>query len=252
MKLLLIFILCSAFIAFKPSEVGKSIIRRPEKVTAAAAVQTASNTGNTTISVTVSSTAANSLLVVSIWGPNSETISSVTDNQSSSYTILGPVTTGGAADKRVWQAYAICAAGVTSVTVTKSSSGVGGVIVDEYSGIDTGDPYDTHATNSGESTSLSVSLSPAAAGKLIVASMGAYLPGTSAWTAGTNYTLYGLVTFVASYDIIRSQYRLSGTTSETAPASFTFSVDDQWAEIATSFNLPSAANTGGFFNFFKP
>lgn len=214
---------------------------------AAAAVQTANNgSGGTTVVVTVSSTAANSLLVVSIWGGYA--VTSVTDNQSSSYTIIGPVSTGGGGSMLLSQAYAICAAGVTSVTITQGTASNKGACVDEYSGIDTGDPYDVHATNSGTGTSLSVSLTPAAAGKLIVASLGGYAATTSAWTAGSGYTLYGTNTLSGLYELLRSQYRLSGTTSETAPATVSYAFEEGWAEIATSFNVAAIGKSFGVIN----
>jgi len=254
MKLLLIFILCSAFIAFKPSEVAESIVRRPVKVTAAAAVQTANNTSDgsgNTVSVTISSTASNSLLVVSFWMLAANTVSTVADNQSSSYTIIGPVSSGGDATLKIYQAYAMCGSGVTSVTITGSAGTyIIGACVDEYSGIDAGDPYDVHATANGTGTSASVSLTPAASGKLIVASLGGY--AVSSWAAGSGYTIYGNTDY-STLHILRSQYKLSSSASETAPATATYLFDNEWAEIATSFNLTAApTNTGGFFNFFKP
>jgi len=247
MKLLLIFILCSAFIAFKPSEVAESIVRRPEKVTAAAAVQQVGSTdggGSTTFNVTVTSTGVNNLVVVTVSTSTSQTISSVTDNQSNTYTLSSPVIVSSL---HFYQAYGIqTTGGVTTVTITKSSTSGCRIVVNEFSGTATSSVYDNQSTGTGTGTSCAVSsFSPGAAGKLVVASV-VKASSAEALTAGTSYTTYG-----TSNNITSAMYRLSSSTSETAPGSWTTSA--AWGEIATSFNLAAApTNTGGFFNFFKP
>lgn len=205
---------------------------------AATAVQTANNQAEpaSSLNITISSTTSGNLLVVSVAVDPAITVSSVTDNQSSSYTVGSSVTNGGGGSFKIYQAYAIANGGVTQVTVTASGSGSINAIVDEYSGTATSSVSDVRATNSGTGTSTSVTLSPSGSGKLIVATVLGTLATT--WTAGTNYTLYGILDYLGLSHVMRTEYRLSGTTSETAPATINgWVAEEGWAEIATSFNV---------------
>jgi len=253
MKILIIlFILCSAFIAYEPA--GLTAIHRPEKVTAAAAVQTASNTGGagTTISVTVSSTTVGNLVVISflIWksGGPAPTISSVSDNGSNTYTSSATPQNIVSNDLWLYQYYSKHTTTATSITVTTTGSNDSyQVLANEYSGVDAS-VFDDSGTGTGTGTSLSVSgLSPSANGKIIVAS--AATAATGSWTAGSGYTLYGNNNVAGIYRLAM-EYKLVGTTSETAP--ITFSSSGDWVEIASSFNVAASTNVNSFFLFFKP
>lgn len=219
-------------------------LEKPERVTAAAAVQTANNQvePGSSLNVTISSTTAGNLLIVSVAVDPSITVSSVTDNQSSSYTVGSSVSNGGGGSFKVYQAYAVANAGVTTVTITASGSGSINAIVDEYSGTATSSVNDVRATNSGTGTSLSVSLTPSASGKLIVCTL--LGPLATTWTAGSGYTLYGVLNYLGVSEIMRTQYKLSGTTSETAPATINgWVAEEGWAEIATAFNPAASGAT---------
>jgi len=254
MKLLIIlFILCSAFIAYEPA--GLTAIHRPEKVTAAAAVQTqdGSNGFSTTVVTTISTT-QNNLAVVSIYINNNTTttVTSVTDNASNTYVVSSPVTSSGSPSFRIYQAYGVQVnSGVTSVTVTLSDADPNYVLVavDEYSGCETTNAtvIDASSSGTGTSTSPSVStLTTAATGELIVATVGTQF--TSAVSAaGSGYTLYGIADGETR---MRSMYKLSGAATETAPATLSGSAD--WGEIAIAYKVRATTNTSNFFLFFKP
>jgi len=252
-KIIFVFIILSAFTFFKPIEQSK----QPEKTNAFAAVQTASGvgTGTTTVVVTISSSGANNLLVVSLWYATGVSFVSLTDNLGTSYTSSSAVTT--ASGISIVQSFAVVASGVTSVTVTYDTNvgagGTAGVIVDEFSGNATSSVYDIRGTGFGTGTSLATSIfTPSASGKLIVATVLGYLANVGGWTAGSGYTLYGQRDY-AGYPLLRTQYKLSGTTSETAPATVSYAVLDEWAEIATAFNqFTASTNTTNFFYIPKP
>jgi hypothetical protein len=231
-------------------------LEKPPKANAFAAVQTASGvgTGTTTIVVNISSSGSNNLLVVSTWIGTGVTFVSLTDNLSTSYTSSSATTSGGAGNVSIVQSYAVVASGVTSVTVTLSTNvgpaGAAGVIVDEFSGNATSSVFDVSGTGSGTGTSLATStFTPSVSGRLIVATIIGYLADIAGWTAGSGYTLYGQRDY-SGYPIMRTQYNLSGSTSETAPATVSYLVLDEWAEIATAFKQAGAVNTTNFF--FKP
>lgn len=232
------------------------MLEKPDKANAFAAVQTASGvgTGTTDIVVTISSSGSNNLLVVSNWVATGISFVSLTDNLGSSYTSSSVTTSGGGGNVSIVQSYAVVASGVTSVTVTFSTNvggaGTAGVIVDEFSGNATSSVVDVSSTGSGTGTSLAAStFTPSVSGRLIVATMIGYLANVAGWTAGSGYTLYGQRDY-AGYPIMRTQYNLSGSTSETAPATVAYLFLDEWAEIATAFKQAGAVNTTNFF--FKP
>lgn len=204
-------------------------------------------------SATLSATGLNNLVVVSIKvGSASDIISSVTDDKSNTYTKVAGVS-NASGTFYLAQYYSIqSTAAATSVTVNLSSSSSLRFGVDEYSGNATTSVLNGYATgnNLGGSTSLSTSTLTTPSGNLIVAS-GA-LSAAQTWTAGSGYTLYsgsGSVT-------VRSEYKLSSSTSETAPA--TIGVSAYWSEIASSFNPSNSAGViqnggtvqyGGTINF---
>lgn len=199
-------------------------------------VTQAGTTGNTQ-NLTISATSVNNLVVVTITLRDiTETCTSVTDDKGNTY-VLSPVVTNV---WRLYQAYGMqVTGGTTVITVNYSSTTVfKQYAVDEYSGFTAGATnstvFDTSQTGSSNSTSLAVStLTPAATGELIVASMCA--DNVVAFTAGTNYTKYATY---PTQETFMSEYRLSSASSETAPATIASSLD--WAEIATAFKVGTA------------
>lgn len=226
-----------------PLIISSGYISKPVRVNAFSVVQTANNStdGTTSVVVTISSSGSNNLIVLTVGIQANRTVSSLVDNLGTTYSLSGSQNEGSASPTfTLKQYYAVVSSGVTTVTLTTSGIGSQFLIVDEYSGNATTSVSDVTTTNSGIGTSLSVSLSPSLSGELIVSSLMAYLANSgSSWTAGTNYTLYGTSAYSGSYPVIRSQYRLSGTTSETAPATVTYLVNIGWAEITTAFNISS-------------
>lgn len=202
---------------------------------AALQVQTATQaTGSgTSVVITVSSTVQNNLVVIHVKVTGvTETLSSVTDDKGNTYVVSSPL--AGGTEYRLYQAYGVqVTGGVTAITCNFSSNVASKRCgADEYSGnkITNATTFDASATGTGTGTSLATgALSPAATGELIVATYAVSGPAT--FTNGTNYTLYNGVNPVT----VRSQYRLSGTTSETAPC--TQNVSQTWGVIATAFKL---------------
>jgi hypothetical protein len=203
---------------------------------AAAAVQTSSvaaGTG-TTVSATLSATVKNNLVVIHIvMATTAETCSSVTDNASppNTYVLSSPVDN----TTRTYQAYGVqITGGATSFTATFSSNVVTkGVGADEYSGtaVSNAAVFNTSGTGTGSATTCAVTgFSPTQAGLLCVATI--VLGSVRVFTAGTNYTRFLNGSNSAN---LHSEYRLVGTTSETAPGSWTTSTT--YGEIASSFWL---------------
>lgn len=203
----------------------------------ASALNTSSGTSG---NITLSSSAQNNLVVVHIRIASTvETVTSITDNVGNTY-VIGTGLIGGTTTQ--YQGYGVQVVGAaTTITVNFSSSVSFRIGADEYSGgaITNATVIDQSATATGTGTSMSLSLSPSTGGKLIVATVQTAAIGT--FSAGTNYTL-SLNSGTAQ--TLVSMYRLSGSTSETAPATNTQS--GAWSEMARSYNpfLNSAILTG--------
>lgn len=205
-------------------------------------VQTAGNamlTNSTTnvVTPTVPLTAGN-LVVLNIRLPIGTTVTSVTDNASVPNTYLvaaGPLSYTGIA----YQIYGVqITGGATTVTTTISSSTTSRVVLDEFSGgaSTNATVFDKSSTGtSGGASQLSASVtsfSPIAAGELI--SAGIFLTtAVTAITAGTGYVIANNV-----QTTIGTEYRLSSTTTETAPISWTTS--SIWGEIAGAYKVASS------------
>lgn len=204
----------------------------------------ATTTGNT-LNITVSPTVANNLVVVHIKiASNAETCTSVTDDKGNAY-VLSSVLDAGTTN-RTYQAYGVqVTGGVTAITVNFSAAVVSKRCgADEYSGGETSNAaiFDEASTGTAllsTSVSCSPAITPTATGELIVATISA--DATKTWTAGANYTLYNGVGVVS----MRSQYRLSGTASETAPC--TVNSNGNLSVIATAFKLLTPATAFKIF-----
>lgn len=211
---------------------------------AAAAVQTATQGtgGGASIGVTFSSPTVQGNLVVlpiRIAGA-SDTCTGVTDDKGNSYVLIGPVTNGS---NRLYQAYGVqVVGGVTALTVSFSgASNAKRCGADEYSGCASSNAavIDQTNSNTGTSTAPACTLSPSAAGKLVVMALG--VPTAPTWTIDSNYTRYSGVGVVTTI----SQYRLSGTASESVTDGISGGAQG-WITILTSFNL--AAPAQGMFS----
>lgn len=188
-----------------------------------------SGTG-TSVIVTVVATTLNNIVVVHIKiGDTTETCTSVTDDKGNVYTLSAAKSN----TIRLYQAYGVqTVSGATSITVNFSSNVAGKRCgADEYSGTNTSNAtaFDGTGTGSGNGTALAIgTLTPTATTELIVSTIAQDGTGMS-WTAGTNYTLYNGTNPIG----LRSQYRLSGAATETAPATSDTIAD--WAEITSAF-----------------
>lgn len=231
----------------------------PPRVNAFGAVQTAGtgSSGASSLSITVSSTTLNNIVVVSIAAQGTTNVTSVTDNQSNSYVRIGSGVGISSGSFIVYQYVgAQSTGGATSITVNFASSVSVTACADEYSGFGGGGTItstsvqDATTSGSGSGTSLSVStLTPSATGNLVVASLCAY--AANSYTAGTGYTIYGTGGSAIGFVVVRSEYKLSSAATETAPATVAYAVDLGWAEIATSYKIPAVYTRQSNF-FFKP
>ena len=144
-----------------------------------AAVQSTTMTVSTASSVptTVSATGSLNLVIVHVKVAGGETLSSVTDDKSNTYAIVGPKIWN--TTDRVYQAYGVqTTGGATTVTCTFSASTTGKrVVITEFSGNATTNAtaYDKDSNGSGTGTAASVtSFTPTNNGELISATL-AYL-----------------------------------------------------------------------------
>ena len=219
-----------------------------------ALVQTGTAGGGTgSVSVTLSSTGVDNLLVVAIIVQGTiDSLLTLTDNQSNTYEIQSYVQAGF----RIYQCYGVqITSGTTSITATFSgSSNTHRIQASEFSGFGAGATnatvYDNTSTGIGpagsSATALVAAFSPSASGNLVVASYTlenqASVPG---WVAGTNYTL--------AFDVLRvfgQVYRLSSGTSETAPASVAVHpAGVRWCGRAISFKVPTPVATPRSYGF---
>lgn len=194
------------------------------------------------LAITVAPTIQFNLVTVPIAILNSnDTCTSVSDDKGNSYVLVGPADSGG---EHTYMAYGVqSAGGTTAITVHFSgATDTKNTQADEWSGASKSNitVLDQFSTGGSSGTSLSVStFNPTAAGKLIVAA--ACTGGNTTFTAGTGYTFYG--TNGARFGL---EYRLVGTTSESAP--MTSSANIFWAEIALAFNPYVPTTQGEFFN----
>lgn len=214
---------------------------------AISAVQTSAQVAATGASaaLTLVATGAGNLVVVHINTTTAQTVTGVTDNASNTYAVSAALDNGA---DRAYQAYGVqVAGGATTVTVTFSASVVHRCGADEYSGAAASNvaAFDASTTGTGTGTAVSVStLTPAETGELIVVTGCTPLGDAAAtWTAGTGYTLYNGSGAIS----LRSQYKLSGDATETAP--WTLSSSLAWRAIATAFK---PAPKSFLFNTKKP
>jgi hypothetical protein len=187
--------------------------------------------GASSLSLTLNATRLDNLVVVNFYVSNPGHLTSVTDNKGNTYiaSVSELVLPNGAA---AYQYYGVQTVnGTTSITITLGSSQDITAVANEYSGGNTTNAtvFDTAVVSTGTGTSSSISLSPAKAGELIDTGVLIFSGGVSP-VSGSNYTNGG---FDQANHTAFTEFRLAGTTSEIAPASWTGS--SAWGEIASAF-----------------
>jgi hypothetical protein len=195
-----------------------------------------------TLTVTVPAVRAGDLVVVNIKFSASVTGLTVTDNASTPNTYAlaaGPVAITG---ELMYQYYGVAiTGGATHIIISWTNTTNCRATADEFSGgkKTNATVFDKSANNSAGSGFASVSLIPTNAGELIVAGV-SFNAGGSAMVAGTNYLM-------ATNNTSQStMYRQAGTTSETAPMSWSGS--PSWIEITSAF-IPQSNIAGNFMEF---
>lgn len=199
---------------------------------------TQATTTTTTRIITLSATGVGNLVTgYAKANGNTVTLTGVTDDVGNTYVVSAAVDSG--TTNRLFMAYGVqVTGGATAITFTFSNSGSVAVRcgADEFSGNNSTNAttFDVSSSGSGNSSTPSVTtFTPAANGELIYAVAGHQLGTGATWTAGTGYTLYGGPNPGSTH----SEYRLSGTTSETAP--FTMNNSNLWTEWAMAFIGPA-------------
>ena len=190
------------------------------------------NSNASTVNTTIVSTTSGDLLCVGIRTNTSETLNTASDSAGNTYAIVGPVDKGTV---RLYVAYGVqVTGGATTFTSTFATAVQAKRIqVDEYSGTASTNASAFDVSNAGTGTGTAVAssaITPAATGELIIGWMAKASAGT--FTAGSGYTL----TSSAIGNTV-AQYLLSGTSSETGPA--TISASMNWQEILLAFKAPA-------------
>lgn len=204
-------------------------------------IKSAQNSGTsvTSLAITVQAVPTNALVVVNLKFLAAVAGLSVTDNASTPNTYTQAVVSALSGSDIMYQWYGVATTGgATTVTASWTGAATTRTTVDQFSGgmLTNATVFDVAASNTGTGTSASLTLSPANAGELIVAGLGLNA-GATAVTVGSNY-LFGTNNTSSA-----TEYRQVGTTSETAPISWTTSV--AWAEVAGAY-IPADASSNFF------
>lgn len=213
--------------------------------------QGSTTTATTTVTFSAGTGSGNLVVGFAKLSDASHTLTSITDDKGNTYATVGPITSSNNA-VRVYMVYGVqTTPGATVLTFTSTgNTGTFRCGADEFSGGASSNAavFDVSATataqNVGGTPDPSLTLSPSASGKLIwsgVAANSAFVA-----TAGSGFTRSnGGASSLGGH----SQYKLSGTTSETAPMTGTVS-GSYWCEVAGSFNPASGVTVNaGFFRF---
>ncbi len=195
--------------------------------------------GATSLAITVTATTANSVIIVnSKLGGIANTITSVTDNKGNTYALAAGPSVGGTNLFSGFQHYGVqLISGATTVTINFNGTVSARIIAEEFTGgqITNASVFDKSAINNGNGTAASVTLAPTNSGELI--SAGVCFTGAGSITHGTGYTMGTTQTNQSS------EYRLSGTISETTSMSWSPALD--WAECAGAY-IPATASLSNF------
>jgi hypothetical protein len=175
---------------------------------------------STAVTITAGTT-GNLLVVLYVTAAASATINAVTDNGTgSAWQNDVKVNPLNARTGILLASTIIGATPPTQVTVGQSVSLASAVKIMEFSGIAATSWFDlgTSTVQSATTAATAGPISPTASGELIVAGWSS-AAAQSSFTAGTGYTASGTPTNTAGPDIA-AEYKLSGTTSETATGTF--------------------------------
>jgi hypothetical protein len=137
-----------------------------------------------------SNVSAGDLLVVfTDWNGAAALFTSIADTQANTWTQVGPfVTSTSVGTFTLGCFYAIAkSSGANTVTLTITSAVLSGLILLEYSG-NSGSPFDTStSTINGFNGTINLSLTPVAAGELLILCSGNNSPGQN-YTVGSGFT----------------------------------------------------------------
>ena len=180
-----------------------------------------------------SATASGNLNVVGLYIPTGIGITSVTDNHSGTYTVLGPSTDAGLG-LQLFIAYFVCTFSGTGYVVTvnlNASTGVGvnyGYWRADYTG-NTGTPFDAYTFNNGTASAMTLSPGNANSGDM---ALGFSVNGTTFAAAGSGFTLGASSAQVGSVYVaaeVNFNVAASATVNFSTPASST------WTMICATF-----------------
>lgn len=210
----------------------------------------ATTANSTSLATTINGTGSGNLIVVSV-NCNTTTAPTVTDSASQTYTNAVSISSGTSINYIFYKANT--ASGVTSVTVSDTTSTAINVVIAEYSGIATTTPLDqTHSTATTAATAWTSGATSATtqASELLIGSDMTNQHANTTQIAGTNYDEVGYITntgAVNMVDFLEEDYvSATGTYAATGTASQN---DNNYALIATfktatlpaGFTIPGAA-----------
>jgi hypothetical protein len=190
---------------------------------------------STSLSATISPTKAGNTIIVSACC-NAGTLT-IADSASQSYSTATTIAGNVTQTSKIFY-FPNTAAGVTTVTISSTSSTDLNMIVTEYSGVLISSPLDqtsTHAQTSATSWTSNATATTAQASELLIGSCMGTLHNNTAFTAGTGWNSIATVLNVRGganlelfmedqYSTAISTYAATGTTSQS---------DDEYAAIAT-------------------
>jgi hypothetical protein len=176
------------------------------------------------------------------------TLSSVTDNQGSTYTILTPVVTPGG--NHVYLAYAINNINTNARTITANLSGTGNAVLMPFSfnGIATSSPFDKYQSAASGSPSGSLDTGNTTTTTFpneVLIGVGMTDTGSAnTWTAGSGFTL-GPQIANAPIDSYTEYKIVSATGAYNAPATNSDTTHNWACLIATFADTPISGGGGG-------
>lgn len=209
------------------------------------------------ITLTSSVTAGNTLILGFTAGYNNS-IASITDNQSNTWTLIANNPNSSTTDRRSWLYYAQnVAGGSTTITIvfTSGQFADSSTIVREYSGLATTSVLDQFATgNSGtgyvNSHTTSATATTTQANELVVAFVGSGGSASPAFSAGSGYGNiteqqgFDLYTYSAMEDKI-----VAATGTQTGTFGSTAYVRSQTIVATFKEAVAPTSNTTNFFQF---
>lgn len=176
-------------LVFNSSEIYKEVTT-PMGITQIQAAEHGQS-GSITNVVTIAPSTAGSLIVVQFACNTAKSVASVSDGTNTYQLATGTKGNTGNLGTEIWYALNV-SAGITSVTVTLTATGNSMVSVEEYSGIKSSAAFDTGANQNNSGPILSPSITPSAAGELLVASAVCddfFITGVSSpWTTSDHET----------------------------------------------------------------